>query len=85
MKFRFPHVPPTLIGWGVATIVVVSAFATRGTWVPTTGDWVRNTISSRRGTAAAHGNEPTVAGEDGNRHDDAESLELSEKALRNLG
>ena len=92
MKLRLPKVPPKVIGWLVAIIVVVSAFATRGTWVPRTEDWVRDMISSRRGAASAHGEEPAVAGEDGDdhddhghAHDDAESLELSEKALRNLG
>lgn len=90
-KFRLPDVPPKVIGWGVAIIVVVCGFAFRGTWIPATGAWVERTIAEFRGGSdedSAEGDEHAEEdGHDhsGHAHDEATSLELSAQARRNIG
>lgn len=90
-KLRLPNVPPKVIGWGIATLVVICGFAFRGTWLPATEAWVERTIAEFRG-----GSEDVPADDDehaeddghdhsGHAHDEATSLELSAQARRNIG
>lgn len=88
MKFRIPHVPPTVIGWLVAIVVVVSAFVTRGIWIPATESWVDNTLVRFRGGSDGEsddGTETEQATDAHGGHDEATSLELSAQARRNIG
>jgi len=100
MNLRIPRIPPAAIGWSIAALIVISGFTLRATWIPVTESWVRNTIARQRPSASAddHTAETTDDHEHdghehdghehdshGHGHDDAESLELSDKALSNLG
>jgi membrane fusion protein, heavy metal efflux system len=88
MKFRLPHVPPAVAGWLVAIVVVVSAFATRGTWIPATESWVDNTLARFRGGSEEESDDDAEAEhavDAHGGHDEATSLELSTQARRNIG
>lgn len=90
MKFRIPQVLLNVLGWLAAVVIVVVAFSSRSSWFPATEEWVKDTISSRRYSVPAHGEEAGNSGHDdhghgGHGHETDESLELSDKALRNLG
>lgn len=94
MKLRLPDVPPKLIGWLVAIVVVLIAFVSRGTWIPATEAWVETTIAQFRGGAGedsdAGDDADEHSGDDGHDHgdhghDEATSLELSAQARRNIG
>ena len=54
-KLRLPNVPPKVIGWLVAIIVVISAIVTRETWIPATDAWVENSIARFGGGESAEG------------------------------
>ncbi len=91
MKLRTPRIPPAVIGWAVALLTAVTGFALRDRWVPATEAWVKNVIAGQRLSATVLHDEHAAEehGHDhaghGHEHDEAESLELSDKALRNLG
>lgn len=94
-KFRLPSVPPKVIGWLAAVIVVISAFVSRGTWIPATEAWVDNTIAEFRGGESDGESDDGEDADDhsendghdhsGHGHDEATSLELSAQARRNIG
>lgn len=92
MKLRIPIIPPRAIGWAAAILAVITGYTLRDFWIPGTEAWVKDTIAGRRSSASAthdeHSSEESDAhdhGSHGHDHDEAESLDLSEKALRNLG
>ena len=92
-KFRLPNVPPKVIGWGVAIIVVLCGYAFRSTWIPATEAWVERTIAQFRGgsdESEDHAEGDEHADDDGHDHSghahyEATSLELSAQARRNIG
>ncbi|MEZ6060751.1 MAG: efflux RND transporter periplasmic adaptor subunit [Planctomycetaceae bacterium] len=82
-----------------SAVIAIAAGVSRNTWVPVANTWVQRVIASFRPTGAAadadgHGEEPDAhASHDHSGHDHAahagheetESLELSDQALRNIG
>lgn len=88
MKFRIPQVPLKVFGWLATAVIAVIAFTSRSAWLPPAEKWVKDTIASRSHATPAHGEESDATGHDDHghdAHDEAESLDLSDKALRNLG
>lgn len=90
MKFRLPHVSPTVIGWLVAIVVAVFAFVTSGIWIPATESLVDNTLARFRSGSDGEvddtpEHEPGGDSHEGHGHDEATSLELSAQARRNIG
>ncbi len=86
MKLRLSSIPPKLLGWVAATIVVGIAFVSRDTLVPATKAWITSTISSFRPHSETE--EETESEDDeehGHDHADGNSLELSDQAKRNIG
>ncbi|MBI1315062.1 HlyD family efflux transporter periplasmic adaptor subunit [bacterium] len=90
MKLHILRIPPKVIGWTVAIVTAITGFVLRDTWIPATEAWVKGTIAGQRASASHDEHAAEAAGghdhgSHGHEHNEAESLELSEKALRNLG
>ncbi len=99
MKFRIPKISmsyPAIrwLSWISGITVVGLAFVFRTAWLPATQNWVDETVVSFRASAPdeEHGQGESAAGSHaghnhggGHAHDETTSLELSDKALRNLG
>lgn len=89
MKLQFLRLRPAAVGW-IAILVAVTAGAVwRAAWIPPAQRWIRNVIAERRESAQQSGGDHlddrrTDSGH-GHAHSAAESLELSDQALRNLG
>lgn len=86
MNLRIPHVPSKVIGWLIAIAVIATGFLSRGTWIPATETWVKNTINHFRGnTSEANESDTEDDAHMGHDHSSGDSLDLSAQARRNIG
>lgn len=79
---------------GIALALLVSGFVLRDHWFPAVESWVESSIAARRRASSGSAQEHPAGsveddahrhGDHAHEHDEVESLELSETALRNLG
>lgn len=91
MKTPFSRIPAGWLWTAGLIVVAIAAFLTRNLWWSSSQEWVRSAIAGSRQAplldehdhgAAGHTKE---AGHEHAGHDAANSLELSEQAMRNIG
>jgi len=89
-----PRISKACVGWTAGIIIILLAIIFGRSWLPATSESVQKTIDAFRSSSpgdaghhAAHSQDDPHAddGHAGHAHDESTSLELSDKALRNLG
>jgi len=95
MQFSIPRLAPNVVAWLVTAVVVVTGYSLREAWIPSAKAWVQQSIAGFRTATTQTGHDHGTSTDDdhddhghddhGHAHDDGESLELSDRALRNLG
>ena len=88
---KLTKLPPTVIGWGIAALVVAGALWQNQLWLPSARQWLAGQLSEE--LQKASGGEEKESGGDAHAghdhghagHDEGTSLELSAQARGNIG